>query len=181
MTHITRSLLASALVLATSGVLYAATSGTQDLSAPVAAINTLAVTDASPSLSDLGTTGVSDVKICDIKLNNNSPTGFKVTLSSAKSGKLVRYASGAYADVTKTGNWVNYTVSAVAGSGTLGTAAPTLPSGGSLSSDIDISFDTSIDRSTIDKVYDVKISTSAKDALFNGTFKDTITATIADL
>ncbi|NBV83858.1 hypothetical protein EBR57_07045 [bacterium] len=181
MKNLSRVLLGTALVVATSSGVFAAVSGTQSLASTVSAINSLALTDASASMSGVDTTGLDNVKICDIKLNNNSPTGFKVTFSSAKGGKMVRYASGAYADVSKTGNWLNYTIAVSAGTGTLGTAAPTLPSAQSLSSDYDLTFDTAVDRSTIDKVYDIKVSTVAKDSLFNGSFQDTITATIADI
>lgn len=181
MNKLSIALLGATLVVATSTSVFAATSGTQDMSSTVADINTIDLTDSGASFTNVNTTSYSDVAICDINLNNNNPTGFKVTLSSAKSGNLVRYASGAYTDATKEGNVLAYTVSMVGGTGTLGTSAPTLPSDVSLSSDHEISFDTSVDRATVDKVYTVKVSTDANDALFRGTFQDTISITIADI
>ncbi|NBV83857.1 hypothetical protein EBR57_07040 [bacterium] len=163
-----------------SGVV-AATSGTKDLSVSVGAVNTLVLTDAGATMSDINSAGLSRVAVCYLKLNNNSSTGFKITLSSAKSGKLVRFVSGAYSDTSKTGNWVNYYVSLVGVSGILGTSEPSLPLDESLSANQEVLFSNSVERATVDKVYSVNVSTTAKSDLFQGTFRDTITATIADI
>ena len=170
--------LAAILVTGMSIGAYAATSF------GVAAINTCAWTDTSSPAINASLAAVTDVKIGDFLINNNSLTGFKLTFSSAKAGQM----RGSLYDSTKTNTYMPYTIKVVAVSGTLGSTEPTagtttglLPSGLSLASNHQATFGTTVTAATIDKLYDLKVTMSKNSSLFHDTYSDTITITIADI
>lgn len=168
-------------ILNVSSSVYAGISATQEVAASVGPINTVSLTELGSILPEINSKPVTDFTICYLTLTNNNPTGFKLTLSSQTSGKLIRSVSGSYADTTKHGNWIDYYVSLVGGTGTLGTNEPSLPSDEILSTAHHIFFNTQVERSTLNKVYELKVSMSPKSTLFRGIFRDTITVTISDI
>jgi len=162
----------SFFVLGCTGVLAA----TETISGPVPAINTVAITEISGALVDFGTLANTNIAAADIILDNNSTTGFTLTISGA--GKFVRSATPG----TNLGDFITYTIALTGSTGTLGCSEPILPSGDDLSAGDSITnFNTGISQATASKIYKLNITTTAKSALLAGNFSDTLTASIIDI
>ena len=151
--------------------------------------------DAAASLSSV-TTGAEINAITDLSLGNtnksvivftlnntNNSTGFRLTISSLKTGNLVRYIAPNYQTMTNTGNVAPYTFSWVPSTvsqGTLGWVEPSLPTNASLASPVTIDYVVNAANTTVNYKYKFVITIPAKPALFSGTFRDSITLTMVD-
>ncbi len=184
-----RTLVLSSVILGLAVPAFAATTVSDAFRGLVPAVNSIAKTDINGGgndLSNMHQSAQTNVPVSKYTLNNNNPAGYTVTLSSANSGKLIR--SGAAGDASKPGNNMTYTIttSAVAADNPpatcfLGCDEPTQMLDTSLAADQTMSFDTNLQKATVDYTYTIKVSTPKKAELFRGTFEDTITMTIGDL
>ena len=180
--------------LMVSGVGVAAHAAVLIPTAEVSPINTLvfaAQTLAIPSY--LNATAVTAAHIGNVTIDNNDPDGFKITMSSAKAGKLTRYntATSAYSASGVVGNEVSYTITMAPVSGTLGTAEPAafVAADIALTAATEYNFDSSITRATVAKLYSMKVKVNGgtmPDFLLNSedadvVYRDTITVTLANL
>jgi len=145
-------------------------------------VSTLGVA-AGASLVNPKTTDNTGVVVSAITLGNDQGGGFTLDVSSLKTGKLVRHNGTSYETDTIDGNVVNYIVSLVYSSGTLGTVAPSpsLPTAHELATSISLSFVAdSPTRNTVAYVLNLEMTTTANDKQFQGTFRDDLTFTLTD-
>jgi hypothetical protein len=184
-----RTLVLSSVILGLAVPAFAATTVSDAFRGLIPAVNTIAKTDINGGGNDLTNmhqSAQTNVPVSKYTINNNNPSGFTITLSSANVGKLIR--SGAAGDASKPGNNVDYTITTVAvaadnppATAFLGCDEDTQMLDTSLATDQTMSFDTNLLKATVDYVYTIKVSTPKKPELFRGTFEDTITMTIGDL
>ncbi len=184
------SCLALGVVLGLAIPVMASATGNDSFSGVVPVINEIVVTDMGGTLDNLHTTALSGVTVTKYKVSNNYSLGFRVTFASNNLGKLIRLASdGTYVtSPTDAGNFVAYTVTTAASSADnsdasanfLGTTEAGPLTAQSLSSNVNLNYITAIVTATKDYNYLLKINTAIKPQLFRGTFKDTVTITIAD-
>jgi hypothetical protein len=182
------------LLVMGNGSLYAAVFS---VTGPVAAVGTVIFTPGLHLSNNFQTAIFSGYSVGSLQIDSNSPSGFRLTVSSANGGKFIRYVSGVAVGSPATGDQVDYTITFTDGSGTLGTApgtmagpvaflgiAHSLPVVGSA-----YVFDfASATQATLAKKFGVTLAVNSGQApqhLFNseGTdiYKDTITITIANL
>jgi len=171
----------SVLSLAILGVVSSSAFGASDvIQGVVSNINTAAIDDTSyaGAMNNINTTAKTNLDVALITIDNNDPDGFSLTIAGA--GKLVRATSGG----TNAGDFLTYTVNLdnTGSTGVLGSTEPALPSAVDLSGgDSVTNFNTSVIQATVARTYELQMTTSAKDALLEGTFEDTITITVANL
>ncbi|MFC5499011.1 hypothetical protein ACFPOE_15800 [Caenimonas terrae] len=183
----TRLALAAALALAGSGAMAGTVGGS------VAPINTLVENDTT-GITIVGATGQTDTTIVTGTIDNNSESGWKLTVTSANTGKLVRTSGSGgpgagreilYTNVkfVKTGGTLGAGLTDPNGSsknivtGTLGggVAGTTIFNTGSA-----VGTPGTATTATVGYAYALKISWSADTSLLSGTYSDSLTLTLAD-
>jgi hypothetical protein len=180
--------------LMVSGVAIAAHATDLVISGEVDSISTLDFSGVNPTLPDyLNTNAVSAATVGQVRIDNNDPQGFKISMHSEKGGKLTRYnVTNLYYDSTVPGNAVAYTITMVPGSGILGTVENTAfisPDIALTSNPVDYNFSSGVNRATVAKLYDMNLKLNAgtaPDFLFKSSqtgdyYRDTIIVTMADL
>lgn len=165
-----KSLIIASTLLALSTSAMASDTFSVTFSGTVQSICNIVADNASTSLVLSGSETA--VKIFDYTIDNNSSSGFTITLSSTNNGKLVN----AY-NVSRSATFLDYTVDIVpkvlGGPNTVQTLT-----GLSLSTSQTITYVQ--DSPTVSKVWDVNINHASKN-LFTGIFSDTITLTISNI
>ena len=158
---------------------------THDADAVVGHENSLII-ENDTAVGDPSEEAIVDAKIFDMKMSNNDFDGFVLTFSSANNGALrIGPADGSYS-VSKKGTWVQYTLDFEPGTVLSDLSYTTLdPTTG-----IDLGDNTTPSDQTLtytdpksalnDGTVDVEMNISLTPDLFEGTFSDTITVTIAD-
>lgn len=179
--------------LMVSGVAVAAHAADAIISGEVAPISNYTFTPSTLALpNDMTAVGNTDIVVGALTINNNNVGGYAVTISSAKSGKLVRcITSGggaAYFPVTD-GNSTAYTIKLVANStpGISGMTAPTnfLATDTALTQAAVFNF-ANPTTATVAAKYDMSIKAAANTLLLdsndqNEQYRDTLTVTVSDL
>ena len=155
---------------------FSAMAGT--ISADVDAVNTLSsesyFTDVTGATS--ADAGATDVKVASGVINDNHEEGWKLTVTSANSGVLIRNSGEA--------DTIDYTnIKFVKTGGTLGTSL-TDPDGTSKSVAtgscvFDSGTASAASTATEDYAFELQISWSADSTLLTGTYEDTVTMTLS--
>ncbi len=149
----------------------------------VTPINTL--TDAYISdITIVAATGQTDTTVVTGTIDNNFASGWKLTIVSGNTGKLLRGGGGAgreipYTNITfvKTGGTLGdgLTDPAAAGTKNIATSGTTIFNTGSA-----VATPLTATTATVGCAYALKISWSADTTLLSGTYTDTLTLTLAN-
>ena len=183
---------AALIALMVSGFAVTVHADTAIISGEVAPITNYSFTPLTLALpNDMTTLGNTDIGLGDLLINNNNVGGYKVTIASAQSGKLVRYStvSSTYYSVTA-GNATDYTIKFVAHSSAPGVSGMVAPAG-FLSTNTSLGspaiFDFSAPtKATVAAKYSMTLLAAANTALLdsndsNVQYRDVITIIVADL
>lgn len=166
----------AALVITSAA--FAPSVSAQAVGGAIPLINTLSVSHVD-NLSIVANVARTDVTVVTGTINNNSPTGWVLTVTSGNSGKLLRAGTTGGAGREVPYNQVKFAKTG----GTLG-AGLSDPNGTSnnIASTGTVNFSTVTKvatTSTVGYTFDLKISWDADTRLIEGTYTDTLTATLA--
>jgi len=176
--------------LAISTTCYAATTGSVDLAANSAVVNSIVVASAGSPVTSLGNSTQDDILFGTITIDSNDGAGFDINLTSAGAdpGNLVLLDSGG-TPLSSPGSdqKIAYTATLTsAGSGSLGTGI-SVPSDVSTPTDLSLSgvatvleFDGPASTGTSAYVLNMKFSSLLKSTLLGGNYKDTIQVEIVE-
>lgn len=181
-----------ARLLALLGAVAALTLHADPVGGEVDPINTLTSVDYIDDIDIVPSVGQTDTTVVTGTINNNSDTGWKLTIVSGNQGKLYRAGSSggagreiAYTSIkfTRTSGTLgtgltnpdNTTKNIATGAGAGGTAGTTVFNTGT-------AFATpgTATSATVDYVFALKISWSANTSVLRGSYTDTLTLTLAD-
>jgi hypothetical protein len=170
--------IAAAAALASGSSAYAADTATGTVGGTVQPINSVTATFTDPASVTIPSAG-SDVNIVTGTIDNNSITGWKLTVTSGNLGKLLRTGGG--------GQIVYTNVAFTGGGGTLG-AGLTAPSGAKPVDAVPAIFNTgtavgtpgTATTATVGYGYTLSITVPAATSRIAGTYTDTITVTVAN-
>ena len=175
--------LSALMMLGASGV-FAEETGTADFDFTVSAVNDVTVTELSPDIDPIS--GASAYDVATLVLNQNSSTGFTVTVESSTGGALT-LDGDAVSDDMLDGARCDYTYQLVTedddGLGSSisddSTVEPDPSSRYTLDDTHSYIFDGTT-KATEDAEYTLEIYVDQDTGLFAGDFSDQITVTIAD-
>ena len=165
-----------------SSVAYA---DTHDADAVVGHENSLTIANDA-AVGDPSEEAIVDAKIFDMTLSNNDFDGFVLTFASANAGTLrIDPEDGTY-DIAKLGTWVEYTLDFEPGTTLSDLSYTTLDTVTAFNlgdhvtpSDASLTY-TDPTSALNGGVVDVEMNVPLTPELFEGTYSDTITVTIAD-
>lgn len=132
----------------------------------------------------LQSTPVAGSTVARIYCDNNNFNGFLLTFVSDRLGRLVFYKNNEYPATEKDGHFIQYSLDLLRGeSGSLGIDMPPEieRKGFTLLNPFVIYFNDNVHEATDQAELLLKMHTVKKEALFHGTFQDTITVSITDL